>query len=74
MKDRKLTLRREPVTELASDELGRIAGASVGTCYTCILDCVTPALIGDVGPVPTLDNCFTHRTLVDCITNELCQK
>ncbi len=72
MKNRKLNLRRESVSDLASDELGRIAGGSAGTCYTCVLDCVTPALINDPGPIPTLDYCFTHHSLVDCLSDRVC--
>lgn len=34
---RSLTLKKETLTSLASDELSIVAGAS-GTCYTCV-DC-----------------------------------
>ena len=60
MKHRKLTLKRETVTELGHDELGRVAGgASTPTCYSCPVQCVTPYLVGDPGPLPTED-CTSH--------------
>ena len=68
MKNRTLLLKRESLTELAAHDLGRIVGGSAGTCYSCV-ECITSA----IADLPDTSDLFTHHSVVDCITAEICK-
>lgn len=61
---KKLSLNKETLTELSSDELGQVAGGTHATCATCLCN-VTDNLACTVGV--TFHNCAT-TPFDQCVT------
>ena len=55
--NRTLALKKDTLTELASDDLSAVVGGSAGTCYTCV-ECLvgkTTGLVSDFD-IPSLQS------------------
>lgn len=51
---RTLALKKDTLAELASDDLSAVVGGSAGTCWTCLVQCLTDDCQRQ--PIPSLES------------------